>query len=99
MIRRMEEQELSSCLMIIRQSFATVTKDFGLASENGPTNGASMPLAHLEREHRKGKLMEVYAAGDEWVGFMQQQKKRMACTNGKNWRFCRSIGTGAIACS
>lgn len=75
MIRRMEEQELSSCLMIIRQSFATVTNEFGLTSENCPTNGAFMPSAHLEREYRKGKLMYVYDAGGKLVGFMQLAKK------------------------
>ena len=36
MIKRVEEQDIAGCVKVIKESFATVAKEFGFTVENAP---------------------------------------------------------------
>lgn len=75
MIKQIKECDLPECLDTIHKSFQTVADDFGLTSENCPTNGAFMPLTRLENDYKKGDKMYGLYKGDNIVGFLQLVKK------------------------
>jgi hypothetical protein len=74
-IKQIKECDLPECLDTIHKSFQTVADDFGLTSENCPTNGAFMPLTRLENDYKKGDKMYGLYKGDNIVGFLQLVKK------------------------
>ena len=74
MVIEVDENKLSDCLEVIHLSFATVADEFGLNSENCPTNGAFMPLERLENDFKKGNLMFAICEGKKAVAFMQLSK-------------------------
>ncbi|SDN94060.1 GNAT family N-acetyltransferase [Acetanaerobacterium elongatum] len=68
-IKAVQDAELDTCANVIRQSFLTVAKDFGLTPENCPSNGAFMKNERLLAEKEKGNLMYALYADDIIVGF------------------------------
>ncbi|HWQ76187.1 MAG TPA: GNAT family N-acetyltransferase [Syntrophomonas sp.] len=75
MIKQIKAGDLPACLDVIHKSFQTVADEFGLTSENCPTNGAFMPLTRLENDYKKGDQMYGLYEGDNIVGFVQLVKK------------------------
>jgi len=73
-IREIREVELEDCAEVIRQSFITVAKDFGLTVENCPTNGAFIQKERMEIEREKGHIMYSMVCEDQIIGFMQLEK-------------------------
>lgn len=71
MIRRMDKNENSQCVTVIREAFATVAEEFGFTAENAPrftafaTNEERL-WWHLEHERRP---MYVYCADGRIVGY------------------------------
>ena len=71
MIRQMEKDEISQCVSVIREAFATVAEEFGFTAENAPrftafaTNEERL-WWHFEHEHRP---MYEYCADGEIVGY------------------------------
>ena len=46
-IRLLGDDDLAACVELLRASFGTVARDFGLTEENAPTNAAFTTLANL----------------------------------------------------
>lgn len=71
MIKAIEQRELAECVNVIRASFATVAKKFGITEENAPRFTAFATDEgrlhwHLNGEHRP---MYGYFAADKIVGY------------------------------
>lgn len=70
----MKDEDLEECAEVIRQSFMTVAKDFGLNKENCPTNGAFIQKERLIFEKEKGQRMYGLRSGDKIIGYVQLEK-------------------------
>ena len=71
MIRKVNEQELSNCVNVIKESFITVANDFGFTMENAPRFTAFATTEdrlkwHFLREHRP---MYAFFDKDTIVGY------------------------------
>lgn len=68
--------QLECCGKVIRESFLTVAKDFGLTPENCPTNGAFIQTERLIADLEKGNRMYGLYREGEMIGFMQLETGR-----------------------
>ena len=66
--------QLERCVQVIRESFLTVARDFGLTTENCPTNGAFIKTERLVADLDKGNRMYGLYRGDDMIGFMQLEQ-------------------------
>ena len=71
MIKRVEEQDIAGCVKVIKESFATVAKEFGFTVENAPGFTAFATTEdrlkyHLFEEHR---YMYVFYVKEDIVGY------------------------------
>ena len=57
------EQELRDCVALLRKSFGTVAREFGLTEESAPTNAAFTTLENLRRHQQDG--MKLYGMGHD----------------------------------
>ncbi len=74
-IINIESGDFYKCVQVIRAAFATVAAQFGLTTENCPTNAAFITEDRLIYDKSKGNSMFALAADGEIVGFMQLEKK------------------------
>jgi ribosomal protein S18 acetylase RimI-like enzyme len=74
-IRKVQYEELDSCVRIIRESFGTVAEEFQLTVHNCPTNGAFIQLERLVSDWNKGNVMFGLYCDDDIVGFIQLECK------------------------
>ena len=51
------EEELLTCVRLLRKAFGTVAKDFGLSEETAPTNAAFTTLENLHVHVRNGMTL------------------------------------------
>jgi len=70
-IKEIEQNDIAECVKVIRESFATVAKDFGFTEENAPRFTAFATTEerlvwHLLGEHRP---MYAYYDNDKIVGY------------------------------
>ncbi len=70
-IKLVREDQLEECAEVIRQSFMTVAKDFGLTKENSPTNGAFIQKERLMEEKLKGQFLYGMFHDNRIIGYMQ----------------------------
>lgn len=75
-IQPVRTDELDRCAEVIRESFLTVARDFGLTTENCPTNGAFIRKERLEADLAKGNRMYGLVRGGDMIGFMQLETGR-----------------------
>lgn len=68
-IREVQKTDIDACADVIRRSFATVAKEFGLTRENCPTNGAFMENSRLAESFADGVFMFVIYDNGEIAGF------------------------------
>ena len=68
--------QLERCAEVIRESFLTVAKDFGLTTQNCPTNGAFIQTERLVTDLEKGNRMYSFYRDGEMIGFMQLETGR-----------------------
>lgn len=73
-IKRVSKGELKNYISIFRSAFGTVAKDFGLTTDNCPTNPAFIEIKHLVEYYDKGNMMFGVTCKDEIIGFMQLEK-------------------------
>jgi ribosomal protein S18 acetylase RimI-like enzyme len=73
-LRLMTIDELEECADVIRKSFLTVAKDFGLTAENCPTNGAFIKKERLAEELEKGHILYGMVSDHQIIGYMQLEK-------------------------
>lgn len=76
MIRSVKHEDLPACLEVIRCSFETVAKEFGLTPENCPTHTSFMPFEKLEKHFEWGWQMFMLLEGETPVGFYGLSKKQ-----------------------
>lgn len=74
-IREIMDIEIDDCAEVIRESFLTVAEEFGLNTDNCPTNGAFIKSERLTAERQKGNLMYALFKDDRMVGFMALEDK------------------------
>ncbi len=72
--REVMEQELEICADVIRRAFGTVAKEFGLTTDNCPSNGAFLQTERLVKDKLKGNQMFVLTEEGKIVGFIQLEK-------------------------
>lgn len=70
------DDQLEECAEVIRTSFLTVAKGFGITQEKVPTNGAYIQKERLIEEKAKGQLMYGLFKNEKIVGYMQLEKNR-----------------------
>lgn len=75
-IKEVEDELFENCAEVIRRSFMTVAKEFGLTKENSPTNGAFIEKERLLEEKARGQFMYGLFQGEQLVGYMQLEKNR-----------------------
>ncbi len=73
-IKEVRKAELEACAEVVRQSFATVARNFGLTLENCPTNGAFIKAERLYAERAKGNCMYALHAAGKLAGFFELEK-------------------------
>ena len=65
MIRKVNEQELSNCVNVIKESFITVANDFGLTIENAPRFTAFATTEDRLKWHFLGENRPMYVFFDK----------------------------------
>lgn len=74
-IRRVRIDELDICTNVIRQSFDTVAKEFGLTADNCPTNAAFIRTERLVWEINQGTYFYGLYCDEGLIGFMGLRDK------------------------
>lgn len=74
-IKKIEYTELDACSKLIRESFATVAKEYHLTRHNCPTNGAFIETSRLVADWNKNSLMFGLYHGKILTGFMELKLK------------------------
>lgn len=69
-ILEMQLSDIDICAEVIRRSFLTVARDFGLTQENCPTNGAFIQPSRLLSDRQKGAFMYKLVEDNTIIGFM-----------------------------
>ena len=81
MIIQVENKEqLNNCLDIIRSSFITVSKEFGITKNNCPSHTAFMTIDKLEKQFDDGRPMFLSYQDDIPVGYFS-----LAICNDGEW--------------
>lgn len=76
MIRQIvNESDIRAGADVVRRSFATVAREFGLTESNCPANAAFLNDNDLLEAHRKGVRMFAYFNGEGLVGFVALEKR------------------------
>jgi ribosomal protein S18 acetylase RimI-like enzyme len=75
MIKQIKISELERCLYVIRESFATVAKEFDLTEENFPNHTSFIKIDRLQYHWDTGNLMYGYYVKDNIVGYVSLFKK------------------------
>lgn len=70
MIMQLKYSDLESCVKVIRESFATVARDFDFNELNCPNHTSFMNLEKLRSQFNKGTLMFGYICSEEIVGYV-----------------------------
>jgi diamine N-acetyltransferase len=70
MIRQLENSDLERCLRVIRESFATVARDFKITEQNCPDHTSFIKLEKLQNQVNKGTMMFGYFYDDKIVGYV-----------------------------
>ena len=68
MLRQIVSSEREAVVEVLRESFATVVRDFGLTPENCPTNAAFIDCEALEHQIREGLRLYGYFEGRALAG-------------------------------
>lgn len=75
-IREMKEEEIDSCVVLIRESFLTVAEEFGLTEDNAPRFTAfAANRARLEYQYHENRPMFVYVNEERPIGYYSLHQK------------------------
>ncbi len=74
MIKQLKYADLESCVKVIRESFATVARDFKLTEQNCPNHTSFIKLEKLQNQFNKGSQMFGYFCDDVIVGCVSLTK-------------------------
>ncbi|MBU5360300.1 GNAT family N-acetyltransferase [Enterococcus raffinosus] len=70
-VRLLEQNDLEAAARVIRDSFATVAKEFNLTIDNCPTNGAFTQTKHLRMDLEKNNRLYGVYLEKEMIGFFE----------------------------
>lgn len=80
MIRPMYPTEIPTCVALIRESFATVAREFAITPENAPRFTAFATTEdRLTWQFQQGRPMFVFIEGEEIVGYFSLEIKGDSC--------------------
>lgn len=74
-IREICDESFEESVVVIREAFGTVAKEFGLTKENCPTNGAFIEISRLVSDKEKGNRMFGLFIENKQIGFVSVAKK------------------------
>jgi diamine N-acetyltransferase len=69
MIRKIDSSEIDECVSVIRKSFASVAKEFGITETNCPNHTSFMKAEKLQMQYDSGRLMFAYMDKKKIVGY------------------------------
>lgn len=75
MIKQVQLSDLEKCAAVIRESFATVAKEFNLTKENCPRHTSFMTAENLQYHWDSGYLMHGYYLNGDIIGYVALSKK------------------------
>ena len=75
MIKQIQASDLERCLSVIRESFATVAKEFNLTEQNCPTHTSFTKIEKLEYRMEIGNFMYGYFDNGGIVGYVSLEDK------------------------
>lgn len=75
MIRQIEKREFDIALSVIRRSFETVARDFGITKENCPNHTSFINASRLESQAESGYIMFGLFEGGEMLGYASLSKE------------------------
>jgi len=75
-IRRIDPAEFPLAAEVIRASFATIARDFGITKENCPRHTSFITVDDLQRNLEWGWLMYGLYEGDRLVGYISISESR-----------------------
>jgi len=75
MIKQVQHNELDTCLLVIRESFADVAHEFNLTKENCPNHTSFITMDILKYHWDNGFLMYGFYLGDEAIGYVSLENK------------------------
>jgi len=70
------EEELHTCVDLLRTAFGTVARDFGLTEESAPTNAAFTTIENLHRHLQDGMTLYGMFCEDLLVGCIAIRKSK-----------------------
>jgi Acetyltransferases len=74
-IKEIYEADFVDSVAVIRESFGTVARDFGLTKENCPTNGAFIEIGRLIADKEYGNKMFGLFVENKQIGFVSNEDK------------------------
>jgi len=69
MIRKISSSEIPECAAVIRDSFSTTARDFGITEANCPNHTSFIKTEKLQKQYDDGRPMFVYTDGNKIVGY------------------------------
>lgn len=76
MIRQIDSKEqLTACLAVIHESFATVAEEMQLTRENCPNHTSFLPLKKLQQQFEAGRLLFGVFHQEKQVGYFSLERK------------------------
>ncbi len=75
-VRVTSEAMLPECLAVIRASFATVAKEYGITEQNCPTHRAFMKIGHLKYIYDSGIPLYCLRMAGKIVGFCELNRQK-----------------------
>lgn len=75
MIRKIDASEIAECVSVIRKSFATVAKEFGITETNCPSHTSFIKAEKLQMQYDNGQLMFACTDNLKIVGYFSLASK------------------------
>ena len=75
MIKPIQHSDFENCLSIIRESFASVAKEFSITEENCPNRTSFISMKNLEYHAKNNYKMYGYFINDNLIGYVSLENK------------------------
>jgi ribosomal protein S18 acetylase RimI-like enzyme len=75
-IKQIDPSDFSTAAEVIRKSFATVAKDFGITKENCPKHTSFITTDEIQKNSDWGWLMYGLYEGNQLIGYVSISKSR-----------------------
>lgn len=75
MIKQIEYKDVDRCVQVIRESFASVAKEFNFTEQNCPTHTSFIKSEKLIWQYNNGFFMFAYFIANQIIGYVSLSKK------------------------